>query len=249
VTRLRSSAGFTLVEVMAALFVVLAVIGALALVLATNDSSSLASQLQISRLSVLQQQIERVRNVVSQYGFGALALNADPSAPTVSPLPNDPTDPNDFITGYGTSNESFLVENNYNNTSEGLISDAPNGEPILDPTTGATGGQVSPIQCVELSNPGSSTSCTALATGTDSYASVYTYVTQTSTVGCSGPSGSCNGDARRVIVAVLLHNPASPSRRDIGPNTPTYSTTVITNPVASDQLNQASGLRVLGYVQ
>jgi hypothetical protein len=235
-------------EVIMALFVALAVIGALALVFASNDNSSLASQLQISRLSVLQQQIEKARSVVNEYGFGALALNADPSAPTDSTLPNDPTDPNDFITGHGTSGEAFLVESNYNNTAEGVLTDTPNtGEPLLDPATGTTGGEVSPVQCVDLTTPSSSSSCSALASGSDPYATVYTYITQAATVGCAAPP-SCNGDARRVIVAVLLHNPSSPSRRDIGPNTPTYSTVVLTNPLPSDYPSSASGLRVLGYI-
>lgn len=247
-SKARASGGFALIEVMAALFVVLAVIGALALVFASNDSSSLASQLQISRLSALQQQIEKLRNVVSEYGFSALALNAEPGAPTDSTLPSNPTDPNDFITGYGTANEAFRVESNYNNTAEGVIADTPTiGEPLLDPNTGSSGGQVAPVQCVDLSNPSSSATCSTLANGTDAYATVYTYITQTSTVGCAKSDGSCNGDARRVIVAALLHHPGSPSK-NLGPNTPTYSTVVITNPLASDYASSASGLRVLGLV-
>jgi hypothetical protein len=239
-----------MIEVMAALFVALAAISSLALMLASNNKSSLASQLQISRLSVLQQQIEKARNVVSQYGFSALALNANPAAPTGSPLPSNPIDPNDFITGHGTSSEAFLVESNYNKTSDGVISsDVQNGqgvpEPLLDPNTGVSGGQVSPVQCVDLSSPGSSSSCSALASGTDPYATVYTYVTETGTVGCKTSNG-CTGDARRVIVAVLLHHPGT--SRDIGPNTPTYSTVVITNPLASDYPSTASGLRVLGLI-
>jgi type II secretory pathway pseudopilin PulG len=246
-SKLRSTEGFTMIEVLAALFVALVVIGSLALVLATNDSSSLASQLQVSRLSVLQQQIEKVRNVASQYGFSALALNANPSAPTDSSLPTDPIDPNDFITGHGTSSEAFRVESNYNNTSEGVLSDTPStGEPLLDPNTGSSGGQVSPVQCVDLATPASSASCSALASGTDPYATVYTYITQTTTVGCKS-SSNCTGDARRVVVAVLLHHPRSPSKQ-LGPNTPTYSTVVLTNPLASDYPSSASGLRVLGLI-
>jgi type II secretory pathway pseudopilin PulG len=246
---LRSTGGFTIVEVLAALMMVLLVLGALALFFANNNDSSLASQREISQLSVLQQQIERVRDVVSQYGFGALALNAEPSAPSASPLPNNPKDPNDFITGYGTGSEAFLVENNYNNAAEGVLSDTPStGEPLLDPNTGAAGGQISPLQCVDLAT-GNQASCGSLASGSNPYATVYTYITQTSTVGCAGATGSCSGDARRVIVAAVVQNPVASARRNIGPNTPTYSTTVITNPVASDQSNQASGLRFLGYVR
>jgi type II secretory pathway pseudopilin PulG len=243
VSKLRAAGGFTMIEVISALFVVLVVIAAIGLVLATNDRSSLASQLQVSRLSALQQQVERVRNVVNQYGFSALALNAEPSAPT----PADPTNPNNFITGYGTSNEAFLVQSNYNNASEGLITGEPsNGEPLLDPNTGVSGGQVSPVQCVDLSTPNTPSSCSALASGTDPYATVYTYITQTTAVGCKA-GGNCTGDARRVIVAVLLHHPGSPSK-NLGPNTPTFSTVVLTNPLASDYPSRASGL-LLGLVR
>jgi type II secretory pathway pseudopilin PulG len=240
--------GFMLVEVLAALFVVLAVLGALVLLLANNDRSSLASQREIGQLSLLQQQIEKVRDVVSADGFSALALNAEPAAPSASPLPNNPTDPDDFITGYGTSSEAFQVETNYNNTAEGVLSDTPStGEPLLDPNTGVNTGQVSPVQCVDLAT-GSQATCSSLASGSDPYATVYTYITQTNTVGCAGSTGSCDGDARRVIVAALIHNPSSPTRRDIGPNTPTYSSTVITNPIASDYPSNASGLRILGLI-
>jgi type II secretory pathway pseudopilin PulG len=259
VSKLRSSEGFTMIEVMTALFIVLAVISALALVFATNDRSSLSSQLQVSRLSVLQQQVEKVRNVVSQYGFSALALNANPSPPTDSSLPNDPVDPDDFITGYGTSSEAFRVESNYNNTSEGLYQppngEPSNGEPLLDPHTGVGTGQLSPVQCVDLSTPDTPASCSALASGTDAYATVYTYITQTNAVGCK-TGANCTGDARRVIVAVLLHHPGSLTvsngqttpTQNLGPNTPTYSTVVITNPLASDYPTSASGLRILGRI-
>jgi type II secretory pathway pseudopilin PulG len=237
-----------LVEVIAALAVVLGLLVALVLVFANNSNSSLASQQEISQLSVLQQQIEKVRNVVSQYGFSALALSSEPGAPTASPLAVNPTDPDDFITGYGTAAESFRVESNYNNTAEGVLSDTPaTGEPLLDPNTGATAGQIPPVQCVDL-HTGRQRSCGALANGPDPYATLYTYVTQTGAVGCAVSDG-CNGDARRVIVAAVLHNPSSPTRRNIGPNAPTYSTTVLTNPVASDQPNRANGLWVLGLLQ
>jgi hypothetical protein len=139
------------------------------------------------------------------------------------------------------------VESNYNNTSEGVLSDTPSaGEPLLDPNTGSSGGQVSPVQCVDLATPTTPASCSTLASGTDPYATVYTYITQTTTVGCK-TSGGCTGDARRVVVAVLLHHPGSPSR-DLGPNTPTYSTVVLTNPLASDYPSSASGLRILGLI-
>jgi hypothetical protein len=51
-----------------------------------------------------------------------------------------------------------------------------------------------------------------------------------------------------VVVAVLLHHPKAPSSRNLGPNTPTYSTVVITNPLASNYPTSASGLRILGLI-
>jgi hypothetical protein len=51
---------------------------------------------------------------------------------------------------------------------------------------------------------------------------------------------------RRVIVATVLSHTGS--RKNIGPNAPTYSTTLFINPVASNQPNQASGLKILGLI-
>jgi hypothetical protein len=49
-----------------------------------------------------------------------------------------------------------------------------------------------------------------------------------------------------VIVSILLSHTGS--RKNVGPNTPTYATTLFVNPAASNQPNQASGLRVLGLI-
>jgi type II secretory pathway pseudopilin PulG len=252
--------GFTLVEVLVSMMMVVIVFSALAVLFATANDSSLASQRQESRLLIVQQQIEKVRTVVLQYGFAALALSTNPSAPSDSPLPANPTDPNDFITGSGTTSEAFLVESNYNGTSAGVIAGTPaTGEPLMAPVTGVSGGQISPVQCTDVSTGttypdpltgGTYPACSGVVPSGDPYAMVSTYVTQASTAGCNTLlTGSCAGDVRRVIVAVVFHNTAyGGTRKNLGPNTPTYSTTVFSNPVASNQTAQASGLRILGLI-
>jgi hypothetical protein len=172
-------------------------------------------------------------------------------------LPLNPTDPNDFVGGSGCS-ETFTVQSNYNLTSESFPSSSQtigdNPEPLL--INGCTvsgnsisGGQLIPVQYKDLSTGTMYSSVSSIprdsANFVDPYASIYIYVTQTSAVGCNTSLGSCTGDARRVIVAVLL----SHRTNDVfTTNYPTYATTVLVNPTASNQPSKASGLRVLGLI-
>jgi prepilin-type N-terminal cleavage/methylation domain-containing protein len=238
----RNQAGFTMIELLLAIFVLLLVVGALAALFVESNDSSFASQREFSRLSVLQQQIERIRQTVKQYGFSALALTSNPPAPTDATLPADPTDPDDFITGYGTSSEAFRVHANYNNTYEGVIAGTPaGGEPLLvNGVNGTGGGQVAPVQYADLTTGATSSS----PPSGDPYVTVYTYVTQTNAVGCNSSLGSCAGDARRVVLAVVLQ----PALRTTTPQYPTYSTTIFVNPTASNQPNKPSGLTLLGLI-
>lgn len=237
-----------MIEVVISIFIVVTVIGALSVLFVTSNDSSFASQRELSGLSVLQQQMEKVRQTIAQYGFSALALTSSPAAATDSPLPTDPTNPDDFVSGSGCS-QAFTVESNYNLTSESYPASetiADNPESLL--VNGCTvsgnsisGGQLAPVQYVDLTTGAASSS----APSGDPYGTVYTFVTQTATVGCNTSlSGGCTGDARRVILAVVLNRSAA----DVGPNYPTYSTTVFTNPAASDQPTTASGLRILGLI-
>jgi len=257
--RLADADGFTLIEVLVAIVMVVLVFAGLALLFAEANDSSLASQRQISRLTILEQQIEKVRDTVSEYGFSALALSGNPAAPTDGgTLPANPTDPDDFITSSGLSSEAFLVESNYNNTPEGVISTSPStGEPLLAPVTGVTGGQVAPVQCADLStgttyaDPASGAtypSCSTIVPSGDPYSTVYTYVTQATAAGCNTALGSCGSDVRRVVVAAVNYAPGPSSRNDLGPTAPTYATTIITNPAASNQATTASGLKILGLI-
>jgi hypothetical protein len=227
--------------------VILLIVGALSILFVRSNDSSFSSQREINQLTVLQQQIEKVRQAVKQYGFSAIALNASPQGPTDPPIPADPTNPNDFVSASGCG-ASFEVESNYNATAEAFPTSsklADNPEPLLVngcAVNGSTisGGQLSPVQYSDLTTGATSASPPA----SDPYATVYTYVTQTQAVGCNTALGACGSDARRVVFAVVLQHAAT----DIGANYPTYSTTVFVNPIAANQPTQASGLRILGFI-
>lgn len=247
IARLREEHGMSMVELVVAIFIVTLVIGALADLFVQSNDSSYSSQRLLSRVSILQSQIERVRRVADQYGFSGVALTSAPGAATDTPLPRDPTNPDDFVSGSGCS-RTFTVLSNYNLTTEAFptsqtVADSP--EPLL--VNGCTvsgnaisGGQLAPVQYADLSTGAVSSTAPA----GDPYATVYTFVTQTTMAGCNSSLGSCTGDVRRVIVAVVLNRQAA----DLGTNYPAYATTVFSNPTASDQANQASGLRILGLI-
>lgn len=233
----RGEHGFTLVEVLVTMLVAVLVIGAMATTFVKNGDSSLAGQRQAQLYSVAQQEIEKLRNVVSHYGFSALALNAKPTpqpsdcAGQCSPLtlPASPTDPNDFIQSYSSASPSFLIETNYNQTTAGQISNVPAaGEPLEIDSVAP--GQVLPKSTLVPAGSGTAT--------------VYRYVTQ-ATVPCNSVVlglACAPDDARRVIVAVVLDNPSG--SKSIGPNTPVYLSTVFSNPIPSNQPSSAVGLRL-----
>lgn len=263
----RREQGFTLVEVLAAMVLFLVVLVGITFFFASNQDSSYASQREVSQLSVAQGQIENIRQLAKRYGFSALALSSNPATKTDSTLPTNPPDPNDYIVSQGTSSESYEIMSNYNDSTAGVASNTPStGETLLDPNTGTT-GQVTQLQYVDLST-GTSYLSTASVPSTggvkDPYAVVNTFVTQASTVaGCNAGVGTCaSSDTRRVIVAVELHNPNATNdyaacssgvvgpkgRCDLGPSTPTYTSTIFVNPIASNQTGSASGLRILGLI-
>jgi hypothetical protein len=258
--------GFMLIEVMIAAFLAATIVGALALLLAHANDATLGDQRMISAQSVAEQRIEQVREVASSaYGFDAVALSSQPAEGSDAGVPTDPTDPNDFVEHAGTAQAAYLIENNWNGTGEGTVDGGTSyAEDLQVQSTGldpsdpacATTAAIAPVVYADLVT--GTFSCTQPAT--HPYATIFTYITQAS-VGCNTATAngftSCTngsgvpGDARRVIVAALL-NTAVPNTS--GPNTygslthgpeyPTYVSTVITNPVPSNQANQVNGLRI-----
>jgi hypothetical protein len=245
-----------MMELVFAMFLAAIVVGALTELFVNNHNSSFANQRELSGVAVLEQQMEQVHQTVAQYGFSALAVTSAPAGPTDSPLPLNPTNPDDFVGGSGCA-ETFTIESNYNLTIESYPGPKVNGgnpEPLL--VNGCTvsgnsiiGGQLVPVQYKDMLTGTMYSSVSSIPTDSggfvDPYAAIYTFVTQTTAVGCNPSLGSCTGDARRVIVAVLLSHRAN----DIfTTNYPTYATTVFVNPTASNQPTKASGLRILGLI-
>jgi type II secretory pathway pseudopilin PulG len=257
--RFTDEPGDTLIEVVVATLVLILIVGAVAGMMVTNNKASLGNQRQTQLISVLQQRIEYIHQVLAQnyptLGFAAIALSSNPAQGVDATPPTDPTDPNDFIAPYvsnfvtatSSTAEKFLVESNYNHTTEGTIDGGTTYAEVLqvDPTN----GRIAPVTYVDISTGTTYASLGSVPSG-DPYATVYTYVTQAVTgvnaslSACStGVTGSTTGDARRVIVAAKLYTPTG--RLDnIGSKFPQYATTVIGDPVPADTCQGASGLRI-----
>jgi type II secretory pathway pseudopilin PulG len=256
---LADERGMTLIEVVIAVFLSALIFGALASAMVSNNRSALGSQRQTQLLSVLQQRIEYVHQTLTQNyaatGFAALALSSNPAQGLDSPLPAAPADPNDYITPYvagfvtatsGTA-ENYLVEKNWDVSAEGTIDGGTTYKEELD--VDPTNGKVTPVVYVDLTTDTTYTSASNVPAG-DPYATVYTYITLP-TVGLNAalsacPStlgtGSATADARRVIVAAVMHT--STGLSDVGPNGPQYASTLLTAPIPTNQCQGATGLRI-----
>ncbi len=220
--RLSQESGLTMIEVVVTLFITVATVSVLAAYFVNASNSSLANTRQVDLLALAQKQIEAIRQQVKQSGFSTLGLS---SLPAKAGADTDPSNPTDFVSSTGTS---FEVEENY---------DAPGTLLATEPLI--TGGTIAPIQ-------------TNVSAG-NATATVYTFVTQVtdvcnsllSTAGslCNGSAtSSSNSDVRRVVVAVKL-GAVNQLNGGVAQN-PQYLTTVIANPVPSDQVNNATGLRI-----
>lgn len=243
--------GYLLIELVVSAMVLLLALSALAAAMTNSDNSSISNERQIDLLSVVQNRIEDVHQVAKQYGFTAVALSSNPAQGSDATLPTAPTDPDDFISPYvsnfvtstsGTS-ENYLIEKNWDNTTEGTISGSSYSEELeVDPTN----GKVSPVVYVDTSTDTTYSSSSSVPSG-DPYAAVYTYITiaphgvnanlETCPVGTV--SASTAGDTRRVIVAARLYQPRT---GDIGSVTPQYASTVMSAPVAANQCPSSWGL-------
>lgn len=227
--RIRSQDGFTLIEVMVAMVVGIMLVLVLLSTVDKGILNSLGHQRQASTLSIAQNEVEKVRQVVAQYGFDALALSGQPGAPGGGALATSPTNPDDFITNHGTASAAFKVMESYHNTTLGVATGTPaSGEPLVIGGSAAypAAGRVAPV-----SNSVSSGAVTA---------KVYRYVTRR-TEACL-TANACDGDSRRVtIVVIATNNPST----ELQPTTPFYFSAVINNPVPKDADGQpGSGLRI-----
>lgn len=261
IRKLSDESGMTLIEVIVGMFVLALTVGAMADLFANNSQASLGSQRQTQLVSVLQQRIEAVEQIFTQNysaaGMSALALASNPARPTDATLPSSPTDPNDFISPYvsgfttasSSTAENFLIEKNYNLTSQGTVDGGAqtySEELEVDPTN----GKVAPVVYVDTSTGTAYSSAASVPSG-DAYDTVYTFITAAGSAVGANPSLSCQatagtssntaGDARRVIVAAIA---PSTGRKDIGSNTPQWSSTIIAAPIPGNQCQAATGLRI-----
>ena len=227
--RARSQDGFTLIEVIVAAAIGLVIVLAISTTVDKGVLNSLGHQRQASTLSIAQREVEQIRQTVAQYGFDALSLSALPSAPSNATLSTSPTDPDDFLTGYGTAAVAFRIMESYHNTALGVATGTPTlGEPLVvgGSTTYPTAGRVAPTS-------------TGVVSGSVT-AKVYRFVTRR-TEACL-TAGACDGDSRRVTIVVIPTNTPQTTLQTVSPF---YFSAVITNPVPLDEPGQpGSGLRI-----
>jgi prepilin-type N-terminal cleavage/methylation domain-containing protein len=246
----RDDQGFTMIEVIIAMFIAVIVIGALAVGFVGASDGVTSAQTETQLIAVADQHIEQIRQLVDADGFDALALTSNPAGPEPSTLPADPSDPDDYVTGWSSTYpaatwtpssatvEGYLIESNFNNSALGTIDGGTTfSEPLLvngawNYTSGTTTSEGQVPQTFTVTLPSGE-----VVTG-------HVYITAT-TVPCAATGTllgtSCTGDARRLIVAVQDQSPAG--RTDV-PTAPEYTSTIIVRGEPANQQNLSNGLEV-----
>jgi hypothetical protein len=224
----RDESGFAIAEVMIAAAIAIVVLLAVAMMLSKGIFNSMGHQRQAAGLAIAQREIEDVREVVARYGFEALAMASSPGTPPAGTLPANPDDPDWFVTGYGTPGVAFKVMESFHDTTRGVAAGTPvGGEPLIVGGTAShpVAGRVDPV---------------TTTTSGGLTATVHRYVTMRTEACVTG--NDCDGDSRRVVVAVVPHVTDS---TELQARKPVYLSTVIDNPVPKDAAQQpGSGLRV-----
>jgi prepilin-type N-terminal cleavage/methylation domain-containing protein len=231
--------GFTVIEVLVAMVLSLTVITALSAAFVIGNNGSLGGQRQVQLLPLAQQQLENVRQASVRYGFADVFLNASPGSPDAT-IPQSPLNPDDYV-NTSTTPWDYYIEENYNNNGGNISTNVATGTPST--------GEPLIIGTASTSTPGIAPISSSVAAGGGGTATVYTFITKvndacnsalTSTMGGSSCSTTAaQQDLRRVVVAVLYNNPTSQT-----PHAPEYATTILSNPVPSNQVNSHDGLRL-----
>ncbi len=260
--------GFTLIEVVVAMFILVFVVAAGSVLFTQGELSSSGTVTESQLIGVADQQLETIREEVKTQGFDALAMTSAPTPSTATPLLSDASvkiqsSPNYFLstsTGCGSSAEGFAIEENYDNSLSGPASGVDGWSNCTDtssfvaePLEVLASGFVTPSQTVSIPNGPTVTVDTYV---TDTYvgcANNSTYTSSCPTVntssgvvsGCTWPttttaSTTCS-DARRVIVAVVPPAPAN-GKFQIGGATPVYESTIFTSPTPSNAPGGTTGL-------
>ncbi len=243
-----AQAGFTLVEVLVAAFLV--VVGLVALLAAFDATgrTALAAQRHGQAVSYAQREIERLRTLDYDTQLGVTSLPAGAASTgnaAGDPTPDNPVNPLYYVTG-----TSLKVMANYSNRNSGLQAGiSPNPEPLVGPAD--------PKLTDPRVNPGPEPFVDGPTTG-----KVYRFVTYRKE-SCGGVSilgvsvanpcsvdalGQPDGkDSKRVTVAVVLDSLADKA----GPSKPVWMSSVVTDPNAAPlgvqlppQANPGSGAAV-----
>jgi len=226
----RGEDGFTLIEVVMAASLAIITVLAIGGTLSKSVFNSIGHQRQAATLSIAQREVEQMRQTVATYGFDALAMSGQPGAPTAGALASNPSNPDDFVTGHGTPSVAYKIMENFHSTGGGVATGTPaSGEPLIvgGTVTYPTTGRVTPV--------------TTNVTSGRVAATVYRYVTRR-TEACA-TAGGCDGDSRRVVIAVVPTDSSADS--ELQTKKPFYFTAVINNPVPQDaQAQSGAGLRI-----
>lgn len=171
----RSDDGFTMVEIVFAMLVSMLTVVATVALLSKGSGTTLSNIRQVTMTQALRSEIEKVRTIVPQSGFSAVALSSLPTG-TGSTV----ADPRFWLRNSGTK---LVIAQNYLDPSSAVAAgSASGGEKIV------TGGQVAPVS-------------TNVSLGSGQTATIYRFITDDSQMALCAPA--CADDARRVTIAIV----------------------------------------------
>jgi hypothetical protein len=229
---LREEDGMGLIEVVFGATLAITVLLFVSVLFVKGLRNSVGHERQAAGVAIAQREIEAARQVVARNSFDALALTSAPAdAPAGPPAQAVPANPNAFLVSSGGALR-FLVYNTYKNTGRGLVAGTPAaGEPLILGSSASypAAGQVAPKSTVSAGGVS---------------ATVYRYVTETDEA-CINPP-ACDGDSRRVTVAVVVDPPNGlATNEELQLKAPVWASTVVNNPVPSNQPGgQGQGLTI-----
>jgi hypothetical protein len=214
---LAAEDGVSLIEVMVAALLVVLVVGASLMAIDVSSGSSLDSQRGTQSSAVAQRELELVRQVPFDE-LGLVALPTPAAGTGVAPggvSPDNPADPDVYVRPGATFR---VVESHSDRTSPPLPRTPVEGEPLVG------GGTVVARETVQ--------------SGAATF-DVRRYVTERAAF-CMTP-GACDGDSKRITVAVAVVDPLRPLN-SVNPQRPVWFSTVINRAVPSAQVADGAPL-------